>query len=160
MAEVLEPLLIEIDNVTLGAATLTPRNIDLDLERTRLGAMVYGVVSAFLPSTNTDADDRSTVLIGRPDYAVVSAVDFDEGFGDPDFIVGRHKSMRLTTSGMIDGIYSLEAYLPPNAGGYLNTRRMSLLLFEDNAVQVRSAIYYKLAFLTTKEIERFFFERR
>lgn len=160
MADILDPLLTEVVTTTPTVSVLTSVDIDLDLERTKAAALIMAIDVGFDQSAQADADDWSYALIARPDYAVQTVGDAVEGWRDPDFIGGEH----WRTGGAPAAGYTIvpgSGFMVIPGGGYLTTRRMSALIFSDNAsIEWSFRVWYKLVILTSKEIDDFFFLRR
>jgi len=159
MGQILEPLLTEVVTTTPTVSVLTSINIDLDLERTKAAALIVAAGVGFDPTAYVTADDLAWALVGRPDYAVQTATDLVEPWRDPDFITGQAQRFNVVTTG--GGIVPSSYQLDVPGGGYLTTRRLSFLIFDDNAsIEWSVRVWYKLVILTSKEIEDFFFLRR
>jgi len=159
MPRFLEPLLSFAVTTTPSVSVLTAIDVDLGLERSGLAANIYEVEAAFDPSAYVTADDVSWGVVARPDYAVISATDPVEIFRDPDFLAGQAFRFNVVTTGggVVPSVQSKEV----KGGGYLATRRLSAVIFSDNAsIEWTIRVWYRLAVLTTAEIEAFFFSRR
>lgn len=159
MARDLEPLLSFVVSTTPAINVLTAIDIDLGLERSGLAANIKMIEAAWDPSAYVTTDDISWGIVARPDYAVVATGDLIEGFKDPDWIGGDAFRFSVVTTG--GGVVPSSGRILIPGDGYLVTRRMSGLIFSDNANIVWALrVYYKLAVLTSADIENFFFTRR
>lgn len=159
MPRLLEPLLSFAVQITPSVSVLTAIDIDLGLERSGLAANIFAIEGAWDAAAYVTADDISFGVVARPDYAVVSATDIIEGFKDPDWIGGEAFRFSVVTEG--GGVVPSSKLVTVPGPGYLVTRRMSALVFSDNAsIAWVVRVYYQLAVLSTSEIESFFFSRR
>lgn len=149
MPQEFEPVLTKvIRSGTLSASTLTAVDVNLEVEP-GLGANIYGIAANFEPSSIADADDQAVMLIGRPDYQVISATDFLEPMNDADFIVGAAQRTFISTNG--GGVRPL-LHIVGLPTPYLTLRNCTALFFDDNAVELGIVIYYKLVRLSANEV--------
>lgn len=144
-----EPLLTRVlRSGVLTAATLTALNMDFEFGRNE-AAMIYGAAYNLEPSATTANDDQSITVIARPDYQVVSVTDFLEPMNDPDFVTGYAQRTSIVTEG---GMLQLMLVTVPLPEPMLVLRNLSILFFDDNAVELGIVLYYKLAELTDAEV--------
>lgn len=159
MPRFLEPLLSFSVQATPTVSVLTTLDIDLGLARSGLAANIVGLEAAWDASAYVTADDVSWGVIARPDYTVNTVTDIVEGFRDPDWIGGQAFRFSVVTEG--GGVVPSSGRVDIPGGGYLVTRRLTGLVFSDNAaIGWNIRVYYRLAVLSPSEIEAFFFTRR